>query len=40
MKYEEPSIKFGGDISGNYDSATAREWLVTNGITGYAFGDS
>src|SRR5689334_18829068 len=31
-------INFGRDICGDYDSATAREWLVTNGIGGYASG--
>lgn len=33
-----PVIKFGRDICGDYESATAREWLVTNGIGGYASG--
>ena len=31
-------IHFGRDICGEYESATAREWLVTNGIGGYASG--
>src|SRR6476646_8803533 len=35
---EMPAIKFGRDICGNFESATAREWLVTNGIGGYASG--
>lgn len=35
---ETPTIKFGRSICGDYDSATAREWLVTNGIGGYASG--
>src|SRR5574342_61321 len=35
---ETPTIKFGRDICNNYASATAREWLVTNGIGGYASG--
>ena len=35
---EIPAIKFGRDICGNFESATAREWLVTNGIGGYAAG--
>jgi len=35
---EEPVIKFGQDICGDYASATSREWLVTNGIGGYASG--
>ena len=32
------NIKFGREICGNLDSAQAREWLVTNGIGGYASG--
>lgn len=32
------SINFGRDICGNLDQAEAREWLVTNGIGGYASG--
>jgi predicted glycogen debranching enzyme len=35
---ETQAIKFGRDICGNYEAATAREWLVTNGIGGYASG--
>src|SRR5512147_2546456 len=35
---ETQEIKFGRDICGNYESATSREWLVTNGIGGYASG--
>src|SRR5260221_14652948 len=35
MKNEIPFLKFGRDICGDYESATAREWLVTNGIGGY-----
>ena len=35
---ETPTIKFGRDICAHYESATAREWLVTNGIGGYASG--
>jgi glycogen debranching enzyme len=31
-------IGFGREICGNLDSAAAREWLVTNGIGGYASG--
>src|ERR1044071_5284466 len=39
MKHDERSaIKFGREICGDFDSATAREWLVTNGIGGYAAG--
>lgn len=32
------SIKFGREICGNLDTAESREWLVTNGIGGYAAG--
>ncbi|MDZ4768707.1 MAG: amylo-alpha-1,6-glucosidase [Chloroflexota bacterium] len=32
------AIRFGRDICGDYQSATAREWLVTNGSGGYASG--
>src|SRR3990172_4229899 len=35
---ETPAIKFGRDICADYQSASAREWLVTNGIGGYASG--
>jgi predicted glycogen debranching enzyme len=35
---ETHTIKFAKDICGNHESATAREWLVTNGIGGYASG--
>lgn len=39
MRQDEiPATKFGRDICGDYESATAREWLVTNGIGGYASG--
>jgi len=31
-------MHFGRDICGDYESASAREWLVTNGIGGYASG--
>lgn len=33
-----PFIDFGRDICGNLANATSREWLVTNGIGGYASG--
>jgi hypothetical protein len=33
-----PVIDFGSDICGNLASAEAREWLVTNGIGGFACG--
>lgn len=32
------TVQFGRDICGNFRSATEREWLVTNGIGGYACG--
>ncbi|MEH2196119.1 MAG: amylo-alpha-1,6-glucosidase [Nostoc sp.] len=32
------SIEFGREICGNLDTAESREWLVTNGIGGYASG--
>jgi glycogen debranching enzyme len=31
-------IEFGREICGNLSSAETREWLVTNGIGGYASG--
>src|SRR5690348_7500297 len=31
-------IEFGREICGNLDTAESREWLVTNGIGGYASG--
>jgi predicted glycogen debranching enzyme len=34
----EAEIQFGRDICGDLDSAKAREWLVTNGIGGFASG--
>lgn len=33
-----PFISFGRDITGDEAAATRREWLVTNGIGGYAMG--
>src|SRR5215475_9296462 len=38
MKSESSFLHFGRDICGDYDSASSREWLVTNGIGGYASG--
>ena len=35
---ETSAIQFGRDICGNFEAATAREWLVTNGLGGYASG--
>lgn len=34
----EPVILLGGDVCGNLDEALAREWLVANGLGGYASG--
>jgi len=34
----KPTIQFGREICGNLEEAEAREWLVTNGIGGYASG--
>ncbi len=31
-------IKFGREVCGNLDISDSREWLVTNGIGGYASG--
>lgn len=31
-------IKFGREICGDFDAAASREWIVTNGIGGYASG--
>ncbi|HYP61837.1 MAG TPA: glycogen debranching enzyme N-terminal domain-containing protein, partial [Thermomicrobiales bacterium] len=33
---EQPHVHFGRDICGNLESGLRREWLVTNGIGGYA----
>lgn len=30
-----PVVEFGRDICGDFESATKREWLITNGIGGY-----
>jgi len=35
----EAQIHFGRDICGGLDAAEAREWLVTNGLGGYASGN-
>jgi predicted glycogen debranching enzyme len=37
-KDEAPAIRFGRDICADYESSSAREWLVTNGTGGYASG--
>jgi predicted glycogen debranching enzyme len=31
-------VKFGREVCGNFEAAEAREWLVTNGMGGYASG--
>ena len=33
-----PFIELGPDVCGDLDAAVRREWLVTNGLGGYAFG--
>src|SRR5271165_4798220 len=39
MKPIEPSVvDFGAEICGNLEDAQRREWLVTNGLGGYASG--
>jgi predicted glycogen debranching enzyme len=35
---EDARIKFGREVCGNLETADAREWLVTNGIGGFASG--
>ena len=35
---EHSLIDFGRDICGDLDQAESREWLVTNGLGGYASG--
>jgi predicted glycogen debranching enzyme len=34
----EPVVQFGREVCGNFEAAVAREWLVTNGIGGFASG--
>jgi predicted glycogen debranching enzyme len=34
----EPIVQFGREVCGNFEAAIAREWLVTNGIGGFASG--
>jgi predicted glycogen debranching enzyme len=34
----ESRVKFGREVCGNLDAAEAREWIVTNGIGGFASG--
>ncbi len=33
-----PVVHFGREVCGNLEAAESREWLVTNGIGGYASG--
>ena len=35
---EDARIKFGREVCGNLETADGREWLVTNGIGGFASG--
>src|ERR1700732_1088344 len=35
---ERSIVKFGREVCGNFEAAEAREWLVTNGMGGYASG--
>ncbi|MBV9169699.1 MAG: glycogen debranching enzyme N-terminal domain-containing protein, partial [Chloroflexi bacterium] len=35
---EQPLVSFGPDIAADLDAALRREWLVTNGLGGYASG--
>jgi predicted glycogen debranching enzyme len=34
----DPQVAFGREVCGNLDAAEAREWIVTNGIGGFASG--
>jgi predicted glycogen debranching enzyme len=38
MAADGPRVKFGREVCGNLDAAEAREWIVTNGIGGFASG--
>ncbi len=38
MAAERSIVKFGREVCGNFEAAEAREWLVTNGIGGFASG--
>ena len=31
-------VRFGRDVCGDVDAGMRREWLVTNGLGGYAYG--
>jgi predicted glycogen debranching enzyme len=35
---ERPPVELGPDVCGDLETAVRREWLVTNGLGGYAFG--
>lgn len=38
MAAHQPVMRFGREVCGSLDAALSREWLVTNGIGGYASG--
>jgi predicted glycogen debranching enzyme len=38
MAANDPQVAFGREVCGNLDAAEAREWIVTNGIGGFASG--
>ncbi len=38
MAANDPRVKFGREVCGNLEAAEAREWIVTNGIGGFASG--
>ena len=38
MAANDPRVAFGREVCGNLDAAEAREWIVTNGIGGFASG--
>ena len=38
MAANDSRVKFGREVCGNLDAAEAREWIVTNGIGGFASG--
>jgi predicted glycogen debranching enzyme len=38
MAANDATVKFGREVCGNFEAAETREWLVTNGIGGFASG--
>ena len=38
MVASQPTVQFGREVCGNLEAAESREWLVTNGIGGFASG--